>query len=491
MNSDLLPFGPGGLALIAAYILSLLIVGWLGMRARQENSMKDFYLAGRGFGFVVLVLTLYATQYSGNTLFGFTGKTYRIGYAWVMSVHFMTAIIVFYLLFAPELHRLARRKGFITPTDFLTDRFNSKTINLIASVVMIVALSNYLLAQLMAMGRALEGLTRLPPASAYLYGVVMLALIMVIYETMGGLRAVAWTDMIQGLMLLVGFGVLLVLIFQKYGLPGESARMILASEGDRAKILPPSAARCREWFSFIFLVGIGGALYPQAIQRIYAADSAAALRRSFVVMAFIPFTTAMVAVFVGITALANYPQLLEGASSDRVLTVILSDIQQASVFGYWLVVILFGAILAAVMSTADSALLSISSMLTKDLYAGFIKPDASEAELMRLGKLLSWLLLGILVVLAIRLRDATLIKLLVIKFEILIQLAPAFMLGIRWRRLHASAVLAGLLAGIAVAASLALTGHGKVAGIHAGIVGLVVNLVIAVTVSLVLGERES
>ncbi len=91
-----MPFTPPEIAFIAVYVLSLLVIGWLGMRARKEHSMQDFYLAGRGIGFLVLLLTLYATQYSGNTLFGFTGRAYEKGFAWGVSIHFMTAIVVFY-----------------------------------------------------------------------------------------------------------------------------------------------------------------------------------------------------------------------------------------------------------------------------------------------------------------------------------------------------------------------------------------------------------
>ncbi len=92
---NLLPFGLGAWLFIALYLSSLLLIGWIGYRARKENTLQDFYLAGSGFGLFVLVLTLYATQYSGNTLFGFTGMTYRIGFSWIMSVQFMLAIIVF------------------------------------------------------------------------------------------------------------------------------------------------------------------------------------------------------------------------------------------------------------------------------------------------------------------------------------------------------------------------------------------------------------
>ncbi|MEE9159498.1 MAG: hypothetical protein V3U60_14070, partial [Gammaproteobacteria bacterium] len=75
--SELLPFDLGAWIFIWVYLLSLLIIGWAGYRARREETLKDFFLAGSGFGLIILVLTLYATQYSGNTLFGFTGQTYR------------------------------------------------------------------------------------------------------------------------------------------------------------------------------------------------------------------------------------------------------------------------------------------------------------------------------------------------------------------------------------------------------------------------------
>ncbi len=100
---DLIPFTIAELAFIAVYLLSLIAIGLFGFYARRENSLRDFYLAGPGIGFVVLLLTLYATQYSGNTLFGFSGATYRRGYSWALSIHFMTAIVVFYLLLAPKL----------------------------------------------------------------------------------------------------------------------------------------------------------------------------------------------------------------------------------------------------------------------------------------------------------------------------------------------------------------------------------------------------
>jgi len=478
VNNELMPFTTGELAFIGAYLASLLVIGWLGLKARKEQSLSDFYLGGKGIGLFVLVLTLYATQYSGNSMFGYTGKAYRIGFPWMMSVHFMTAIVVFYLMLAPRLHALSKKQGFITPTDYLQHRFNSPAINIVATVVMLVAIANYLLAQMMAMGRALQGLMPQQSHNAYVYGVILLALIIVVYETMGGFRAVAWTDMIQGSILLVGLFVLLGLVCYYIGTPATATQKLLASGPDGvAKIVPPDAARCREWLSYVVVVGIGGALYPQAIQRIYAARSAMTLRRSLAAMAFLPMTACLITVLVGVIAAAYEPGLKD-AESDKILTVICRQIQQQSLFGRWFVVVLFAAILAAVMSTADSVLLSISSMLTKDLYGRFARPHASQRELALVGKICSWATIAIVVHLAIICRDKTLMQILDRKFDILVQLGPAFFLGLHWRKLRPGPTLLGLVVGVGLAVTLALCGHGKIYGVHAGIYGLGANLLI-------------
>lgn len=479
----MLPFNQAELIFMACYLLTLPIIGWLGYRARRENSMRDFYLAGPGIGFVVLLLTLYATQYSGTTLFGSSGRAYRVGFAWLVSVHYMTAIVVCYLFLAPKLFALARREQFLTPADYIEHRFNSPAFTLLSALVMTAALANYLLAQLMAMGRALEGLMPVHADEAYFYGVIVLAVVIVIYETLGGFRAVAWTDVLQGTILLIGFLVLLFLVFEKYGSIGNAVSRLLEQPGGEAKLRPPDARGVREWLSYVFIVGVGAALYPQAIQRIYAARSGRALRLSLAVMAFLPLSTAVIAVIVGVVGAAFHPGL-QGADADRILSIICREIQQESPLGRWLVALLFAGILAAIMSTADSVLLSVSSMFTKDIYARHLHPDASEARLTAVGKISSWALIALLAGLAILLKNTTLIQLIDRKFDLLIQLAPAFFVGLHWPGLRGRPAFWGMLAGVGLSITLAACGFTKPWGVHPGIYGLALNLAIAVGGSL-------
>ena len=468
MGSELV-FGPGALVAVGLYLVSMIGIGWIARKKRQADTMADFYLAGRSMGLGVLFLTLYATQYSGNTLFGYTGKTYRIGLEWTVSVLFMFSIIVGYLLFAPRLVVLARRHHFITPGDYITHRFGSPVLTLLSTVLMIYALGNYTLAQLKAMGVAVEGLTGGSVSSAY--GIVALAIIMVVYETLGGMRSVAWTDVLQGIVLLAGFLVLLFMIPELGG--GLPAIVEKISELDPLKVQVPSLEGCNTWISYVLLLGCGAAIYPQAIQRLYASRSLQVLKRSLALMAFMPFTTTLIALVCGLVGVVVLPELAR-IESDQVLARLCALIMNNSTLGYWLVVVVFAAALAALMSTADSALLSISSMITRDIYQPYFRPESSEAELTWVGKAGSWVIIAILVLIAIS-TEKTLIRLLELKFEVLIQIVPCFFLGLYWKHLSSRTALTGMLIGLAVALGLTLAGHPRVWGFHAGVVGLALN----------------
>ena len=483
MEDGKIVFGNGALSAIALYLVSMIGVGYYARIKRKGNTMADFYLAGRSLGMVVLFLTLYATQYSGNTLFGYTGKSYLIGFEWTVSVLFMFSIIVGYMLFAPRLVLLARQENFITPGDYISYRFKSRALTLISTLLMIYALCNYTLAQLKAMGAAVEGITDGGVPSAY--GIVFLAIIMVIYETLGGMRSVAWTDVIQGVVLLVGFSIIFVLVPQLGGGFSEVVERLYLIDPD--KLTVPEWTGRNKWLSYVVLLGCGAAIYPQAIQRLYASRSIKILKRSLSWMAFMPLTTTLIALVCGVTAIVVLPEIKEGRS-DQILARLLALIMAGSELGYWLVVAVFAAALAALMSTADSALLSISSMFTRDIYLPYLRPDSSESHLTWVGKIFSWIMVAALVYVAI-VTDKTLVRLLELKFEVLIQVVPSFFFGLYWKRLQSRTAIVGLVAGLVVALVLWWLGYGTLWGFHAGVIGLFVNCSICFFATYFLSEN--
>ena len=473
----------------------LFVIAGVSRRARKTDSLADFYLANRGLGTGVLLLTLFATQYSGNSLSGFPGQTYRGGLTYYMSVTFMCMIVTGYLLFAPRLFRLSRRHRFITPSDYLTHRFANPLLSRLAALVFAVTLINFLLAQLMAMGHAFAGLTegRIP----YWAGVAGGAAVILIYELLGGMRAVAWTDALQGSLLILGLLFVVVLLISIIGPP--AAVLARIAEVAPEKVAAPSYGTAVAWFSNIVLIGLGAPLYPQAIQRIYAARRLTELKRALAVMAFLPHFAITTVVFLGLAGIAVLPTL-SGPESDQVTFRVLAFVVENRPIAFLPVIMVMMAVVAAIMSTADSCLLSLSSIVTEDLLPRRrLEPAATGEAARRLSPRHGWvsiLIMAVLVPLALR-PLTTLWDLLVLKFELLIQLSPAFVLGTAVgpkagaestsdrptydrRAFAAPEVVAGLIVGTGLAVALSLSGNRLVGGLHAGVIGLGANYLVVV-----------
>ena len=175
-------------------------------------------------------------------------------------------------------------------------------------------------------------------------------------------------------------------------------------------------------------------------------------------------------------------ELPAGGDPDQVMPLLLTAWSGRSLALYVLSVIVITAVVAAIMSTADSVLLSLSSILAKDVLGQTLLRGASEAQLTRLGKRLSWLVVAVLVLLALAPRT-TLWGLTEIRMEILAQVAPLFVLGVGWRRLSTPAVAAGLAAGCLTYGGLLLAGRPEVWNVHAGVVALAVNVACCVALT--------
>ena len=193
-------------------------------------------------------------------------------------------------------------------------------------------------------------------------------------------------------------------------------------------------------------------------------------------------------VLVGILAI---PQLsgLEGVDTDQVMPRLLKVWAAESIWLYVMTVFVLTGIVAAIMSTADSVLLSLSSLLVKDVLGGFRMGSLPEERLTAWGKRLSWAIMAILVVIALT-PDLTLWGLIELKMEVLIQTAPLFVLGVLWPRFNARGATAGMAAGTLLAAGLTLADFGKLWGWHAGVLGLALNVIVGVVVSWA-GRRDT
>ncbi|WP_188206795.1 sodium:solute symporter family protein [Alkalibacillus aidingensis] len=480
MSEELAFGGWSGILIMAIYGLIMLTIGFVtylrNKNARDTN--KNYYLGGRGLGVMVLFFTFYATQYSGNTIIGYAPQGYRIGFEWLQSITFMILVIVGYLLFAPRLFNLSRKHNFITPADWLDYRFKSKGITILGSFLMLYGLGNYILEQLIAVGQGVSGLTG--NAVPYELVVVFFIFIMLTYSWLGGMKSVAYTDTMQGIALLFGVFVLLIgSVLYFGGLPSSTDYMIAF---DSDKIGVPSTDGLIGWFSMLTLVCIGAAIYPHAIQRVFSAKNEQTLKNSLIGMSWMPFVTTGVVLLIGIIGINAFPGL-DTMESEQLVGMMANVVASENALFYWAMILLFGGIIAAIISTADSALLTFSSITSRDIYGRYINKDAEEKKQIKVGKITGVVAVFLLLLIAWN-PPGTLFEIFVLKFEVLIQVAPAFILGLYWKGLHTPSVFTGMLLGTITAATMVFTDFVPL-GIAAGLWGLLINTLICVFGSII------
>jgi len=472
-------FGELGVVGLGVYLLVLVAVAEVARRARRDASPADHVLAGRDLGVFVLFLTLYATAYSGNSLLGYPGEAYRRGFSWIMATGFMMSIIVVFHILVPRLRPVAVAFEFVSPGDWVRYRFGAdrggRALLLGVAGLMTVALANFLFAQLKAMGVMAAQVTG--GIVSYEMGVALLAGTVLFYETLGGMRAVAWTDAAQAMLMMLGLTTLLVWLLGVSGGLGAMTEAIVQVRPDAVAV--PDAVECANWASTIVLLGLASVVYPQAIQRIYAARSGRALRRSFALMTFMPLGTTLVVTLIGLAAIPRFHGL-GGVEADRVMPLLLGEwAASGPLASAAALVVLLGA-LAAIMSTADSVLLSLGSQVAQDVMGR----SHHEESTTRLGKRIAVGVMVAMAALAMVARDISLWGLIELKMELLVQCVPAFLIAAHWSRLRARPTLLGLVVGSLIAIAGVFLDVKRIGGVHMGVIGLALNTAIATAGSL-------
>ncbi|MCR4392104.1 MAG: sodium:solute symporter family protein [Candidatus Acetothermia bacterium] len=419
---------------VGGYLAVLAGIG-LWARRRARRSLEDYFVASRTLSPWVLFLTMAATNFSAFTVFGFSGAGWRIGYAFYPIMAFGTGFmaISFYFIGFP-VWRLGREKGLLTPPELVFDRFRSPTLRLLFLAVMAVFTLPYLAMQPMAAGYALEELLGLP----YFAGAALVTAVVLFYTFLGGMRGVAWTDVVQGGMMLVLLLVALGVVAAPFGglsaanRAAASAWPGLFSRPGLGGAFPPGI-----WFGYMLLWLLCDPMFPQLFQRFYAARDERALSTTMLLYPLVTGILFLLPVAIGVVGRLAFPELPSGIASDRILPLLLSRYAPPV-----LEALVLAAALAALMSTLDSQLLTLSSMLTRDLWEPLTKRPASPW----LGKLF---VVGLaLAGLAIAWRPpATFLEIATEAFTGLAVLFPTVVAALYWRRATAPGAIASILVG--------------------------------------------
>ncbi len=476
-------FGP--IVTLAISLVVMLYVGWYSYKKRQAESMEDYFLASRTLGTLVVALSLFATQYSGNSMIGYTARAYRIGFQQLVFPVFMVMIPVGYMLFIPRLYVLANKRKYITLLDFLEDRFQSKVLCFVAGIFLFWGIYVQFVEQLQASGTLFAGLGSNIP---YWSGVVILGLIIAVYVAVGGMRGAMLVQAIQGGIMLLGILFLIIFSWSHYGGIGSSVQKLL--EVSPEKVLPPQSAKgILSWASTMTLVALGGAMYTHSIQQLFASRNEKVLKRSLSRMAVLTFLTPTILVFIGIIAAANFLGL-STMESEKVIPMMLSEMMQTSALSYWAMSIVFTAILMATLSTASGVLISLTTVIISDFYKRFINPNVQDAKATRIARWFNFVILIISMILVLEPRT-TIWRLTEIKFEGLLQAVPAVLLGLYWPRATKASIITGMIAGGSLAIGMSLSGHPTYMGIHGGVLGMLLNFAIAYLLSKISKAHDS
>jgi SSS family solute:Na+ symporter len=425
--------------MIGAYALLTLIISLYGFR-REVNTPEDYFLASRKVGPFVLFFTIVATNFSAFFFLGFAGAGYRIGYSYYGMMAFGTAFVAvaFYLVGHRAWH-IGQTHGYITPPELIGKSLNSKPLELVYLAVMVIFTLPYLALQPIGAGYIISTLTdgQIP----YFTAASLITAFIVLYVYLGGMRTVAWTDVLQGIMMFTLISAAVVMISDALGGLSRANAQVLAQEPG---LFSPRGLNDfytpQKWFSYTLLWFLSVPMFPHIFMRFFIPRSAASLGTTIVIY---PVVTAILFLFpvtLGVLGHIAFPAL-EGKEADQILPMMLGAYTP-----FWFEVVVMVGALAAFMSTMDSQLLALSSILTRDVYQRSFAPAADLKKQVLVGRLLVAALAALGLAIAYQ-PPVTILEIATQAFTGLAVLFPTTIATLYWRATNPLACLVSILVG--------------------------------------------
>lgn len=429
------------------WLAALLFVGYTVLLAtnasvgkRASTSSAGYLVGGRNVGGFVIGVSFFATFASTNSYVGNAGKAYDYGAPWLlMGVMMVLLTLVSWTVIAPRMRRFAAAWDALTLPQLLASRFESALLARVSGVIVLLSSLLYLMAVFKGAGHLFERFIEIPYETA----VGLTLVIVVAYTSVGGFVSVVRTDVLQGLLMILGSVLLLTLVVKAAG--GISALGELAEAPDTSHLFTLNAG-----IPFAVLVGIAlsGSLKllvdPRQLARFYGLRDAQAVRRgrwvAVVGLAIVMFCLLPIGLFARVL-LDSVPQ------TDLVVPMLVSD---PSVIPVWAADFLIIAMLAAAMSSLDSVLLVAASVLSTDVLR--------SSHLVRHTR---WGVIGFAIVgAALALNPpAGIVEITTFSGSLYaVCFLPAVLLGLHWQRGDARSVMASMATGVVVLGGWILTG---------------------------------
>lgn len=359
------------------YFIILLSLAWLFHK--KQTTSSDFIMGNRSLSFWLVALSAHASDMSSWLFMSFPMAIFTLGLSQIwIAIGLLGGMFLNWHFVARRLRSMTESYDCDTLSSFFEKRFKdtSSTICLSSAIVMVIFLTHYLSAGFIAMGILLESLFGLN----YLLGLSIAVCIVVIYTFFGGFTTVAWTDLFQGIFLLLMILIVPYFAFQKIGGWAEVIQTAQQKNIDLS-IMPEGGYS--SLFSLILLAfgwGLGYFGMPHIITKFMGIKDASELNKSKWLGMSWQLVTLGAAVVVGLIGIAYFPQGL--ANPELVFVEMVKDLFHPFIVGF----ILCGVI-AANMSTMDSQILVCSSILSRDLYKYFRATPPSDQQTLWVSKI--------------------------------------------------------------------------------------------------------
>ena len=353
------------------YLLLIISVGILSNKF--ISSQLDFLLAGRRLGPWVTAFSERASGESAWLLLGLPGAAIAVGYGEIWAViGIISGIILSWFLIAERLRAETEKYEALTIPDYLQKKFNdtSGIIKTYSSVIIAVFFTFYVSAQFHGSGKILNTIFDIEP----LYGISLSAVVIIVYTIMGGLLAVAWTDLVQGI-LMIGTLVILPIVglieLSSFDLP---IKELIMSVDPQKSALVPSGLTAFATFSVIvggLSWGLGYFGQPHLLIRYMAIRSVEEVKQARIIAALWAIPGISGAFLIGVVGMGYFGEdFFLDKDVENVMPMLAEELLPA-----WLAGLLISGAVAAMMSTADSQLLVSTSAIGEDLGVQVSKKD--------------------------------------------------------------------------------------------------------------------
>lgn len=478
---------------LGVYLLCVAGVGYVAFRRKRRAASLGAVEAQYSGDFhpFFIVLSTFATVFSGFTIMGVPEDGARFGYFAIRGIPGILACAFGMLLFYPRLRRLGVLRKYRSPNEFIADRYRSQLLTVLASLCTCLPQLFYLSVQLIAFAELLNGLTL--GAVPKLAGMFIFSVIVLTMEKVGGMNSVVLSDVVQGLVMMFGFLAIAGVVAAHYGTLGELTPMTCPSLGyvnqtHRSLLIelqryeeapmkctsppPPESVECvafgcisaarPDFFevpnsvlqgSYFWLVFnfVAFGLNPHMVQRSFIASSDDTLRFVIASVVIASFAAILPGLAMGIVAATFSPSWPASSAMAATFAGMGSELKRFGVFEYGLVTMLYCSVLAAIMSTADSVILGVSNALSVDVFEGILRPDASPDSVVNFGMAVSVVMTSFALIMGANLDSSALFQLLILQNGILLQICPAFLLGL-YSDISPQALASGILGGLVVLA---------------------------------------